>query len=137
MNRKSMSAAFVAVIFAIALFVVFGIRFANKDESDFGKLAKNYEYSLVDGGLSDVHILKFERADRIVELEVVAETPRCLTIKYPQSGHGPISVTKLYQGHGSDHQFSNRAVVCKWNDLRVYMTPEEHNDLIIALKGGA
>ena len=79
--------------------------------------------------------LQFDKDGYVVGL-VVAETPKALTV-YPKGMTEEISERRSYQGHGSDHQFSDQAVFCKCIGMRIYLSPVESEDLLTALKVGA
>ena len=109
---------------------------SSEQQTDLSALAKEYGFSSIAGSNNGETSLQFDKEGYVVELVVVAETPKTLTV-YPKGMTEEISERRSYQGHGSDHQFSDQAVVCKWNDMRIYLTPEEYEDLLTALKGGA
>lgn len=109
---------------------------SNEQQTDLVALAKEHGFSSIAGSFDGGSTIQFDKEGYVVVLDVVAETPKTLTV-YPKGMTNDISERRSYQGHGSDHQFSDQAVVCKWNDLRIYLAPEEYDDLLTALKGGA
>ncbi|MCR5572810.1 MAG: hypothetical protein K6F57_03490 [Candidatus Saccharibacteria bacterium] len=108
---------------------------SSEQQTDLVALAKENGFSSIAGSNNGETSLQFDKEGYVVELVVFAENPKTLTV-YPKGMTGEISERKSYQGHGSDHQFSDQAIICKWNDMWIYLAPEEYEDFLTALKGG-
>ena len=127
----TMTLALVALWFSINTHLTG--RIGDINDSDLVSVSEVYGFSSESDGNGSSSTIVFRNGDYTVTLAIIAETPDYLTVQL-HPNDDPIAAYG-YNGAAISHQFSNEAIKCYWHDVRVYMTPEEYDDFVEALKG--
>ena len=75
-------------------------------------------------------VIVFESSTNRIKLTVIGGTPARMEV-FTQNSTLP-TVLK-YQGFAEDHQFSDSAVECTWNERYIFMNEQEYSDFIDAI----